>query len=129
MRVGIVPVGIMDTDVGAHTVGDELRLHVVFDHPDILFKCKFNRQRHDDLTGKSADLCFLRFLYGVPQYRAVFPFRRRVSREKDALVFETAFAGIIVRETVIVIVDSGAARVGCRRNSGTAFSSCDRLCF
>ena len=129
MRVGIVPVGVMDTDVGAHTVGDELRLHVVFNQLDILFKREFNRKRHDDLAGKAADLCFLRFFDGVPQYRAILPFGRRVCREKDALVFQSAFVRIIVRKTVIVVIDKSATDIRCRRDGGTSFSSCDRLCF
>ena len=122
-------VGVVDTNVGAHTVRDELRLNVVFDQPDILFKCKFNRQCHDDLAGKAADLCFLRFFDGVPQYRAFLPFGRRVSREKDAFVFQPSFAGIIVRKTVIVVIDKRTTDICRRRNDGTAFSSCDRLCF
>lgn len=129
MSVGIMTVIVVDTNVGAHTVGDELRLNVLFEQPDVLLERQLGRQRHDDLAGKSADLCFLGFFNGVPQYRAVLPFGRCVCREKDTLVFEPAFSAVIMRQPVIVVVDSGTARVGCRRNGGTTFSSCDRFCF
>ena len=105
MRVGIVPVGVVDTDVGAHTVGYELRLHVVFDQPDVLLQRQLDGKSNDDLASKAADLCFLRFFHGVPQYRTVLPCGRRVSREKDALVFESAFVRILVRKTVIFVID------------------------
>ena len=103
--MGIMTVIVVDTNVGAHTVGNELCLNVFFKQPDVLLQRQLNRQRHDDLAGKSADLCFLRFFDGVPQYRAVLPCGRRMSREKDALVFQSSFVRIIVRKTVIFVID------------------------
>ena len=120
---------VVDTNVGAHTVGNKLRLNVVFDQPDVLLERQLAGQRYDDLSCKPAYLRFLRFLYGVPQYRAVLPCGRRRRREKDALVFQTAFSAVIMRQPVVVVMDKRTADIRCRRDGGTSFSSCDRLCF
>ena len=80
MRVGIVTVGIVNGDVGAHSVINKIFLNIIRQQFYPLRFVKLNRQGNDQFACESAVLRFLGSFNRVPQNAPAFPFRRRVSR-------------------------------------------------
>ena len=80
---------------------------------------QLNGQGDAKRSGQSAVFCFLRFLYGVPKYRAVLPSCRSTVREKDVLPYEFLLAGIVWRSPQRAQSASQSARL-MRSSSTTA---------
>ncbi len=105
MRVGIVPVRVVDRHIGAHALADELLTDILRQQIDPVQPAQLNGQGDDELTGQSAVFCFLGFLHGVPENGAVLPLRRRTVREKDLLPDKPLLAGIVMLYAVVVVID------------------------
>ena len=67
MSMRVMPIGIVNAHVGAHPLRDKVRLNVFRQQFNPCVPVQFDGQSHDKLTRKAAVLCFLVFLYGVPQ--------------------------------------------------------------
>ena len=127
--VGIVTIGVMDSDIGAHPIGNKLTLDELRQQGLTLFPVKLHRQGDHKLPCQPAVFRLFGFFHGVPEYRSVLPLGRGVLRQKYALPDHPALAGVIVGNAVIVVVDLTAAHIGGSSHSGAACSTADYFCF
>ena len=75
MGVGIVTIGVVDRNVGAHSFIHELLSDKLLQKLDLLLARQLDGQRGDKFPRQTAVLGFLRFLHGVPEFFPVLPFR------------------------------------------------------
>ena len=127
MRMGIVAVRVMDRHVRAHPLVDKLLADKLRQQIDPFQLAQFNGQSHNELTGQSAVLCFLRFFHSVPELRTILPFRRGTVWEKDMLPDKALLTRVIMLYAVVVVINGGATHIGRGRASGTACPSADDL--
>ena len=102
----IVTIGVVDSSIGAHSIGHKLLPDKVLQQFDLLLTAQFNGQRHDELTGKSAVFCCFHFLHGVPELFSVFPFLRAAisATSSTALVIvgDAPIARVALAQSVMV---------------------------
>ena len=73
MGVGIVAICVVDGNVGAHPVRNEIILYKLTHKSDPLAFAQLHGQCHDELTGKLTVLGFLVGLDSVPERFPVLP--------------------------------------------------------
>ena len=84
MGVGIVTIGVVDRNVGAHSFIHELLSDKILQKLDLLLARQLDGQRGDKFPRQTAVLGFLRFLHGVPEFFPVLPFRGAMSGRNTA---------------------------------------------
>ena len=109
MPMGIVTIGVVDSSIGAHSIGHKLLPDKVLQQFDLLLTAQFNGQRHDELTGKSAVLGRLDFLHGVPELFPILPFLRGIFRQKHFLPDKSLLFCVVMLYPIVIIIQAGTA--------------------
>ena len=107
--MGIVTIGVVDSSIGAHSIGHKLLPDKVLQQFDLLLTAQFNGQRHDELTGKSAVLGRLDFLHGVPELFPILPFLRGIFRQKHFLPDKSLLFCVVMLYPIVIIIQAGTA--------------------
>ena len=127
--VGIVTVGVVDGSVGAHSIGYKLLPDKILKQLDLFLTAQLYGQRHDELTGKSAVLGSLHFLYGVPELFPVFPFLRGVFRQKYLLPDKPLLFCVVVLYPIVIVIQAGTAQISGGGHSRAPCAPADHLRF
>ena len=67
MSMGIMTVRIVDTGISAHPFCHKIGLDKISQQGNPLVPAQFNGERHHELAGEAAVLCFFRFFHDVPK--------------------------------------------------------------
>ena len=113
MSVGIVAVRIVDTDIGAHPLCHKIGLNKICQQDNPLVPVQFDGERHHELTGKAAVLCFLGILHGVPKNFPICPFSRCHIRQKNLPPDKSPLPSVVMLNAIVIIVHPGTALVLC----------------
>jgi len=127
--MGIVAICVMDRHVRAHALTYKLFPDKLRQQIDPFILAQFNGESHDKLTGQSAVFRFLRILHSVPELCAILPFRRGTVWKKDMLPDKALLPGVIMLDTIVFVIDGGAAHIGRCRTSRAPGASADDLRF
>lgn len=79
--MGVMPIRVVDGEVGAHTLVYTFRLDEAAQKQQPIIPPKFNGQGNDQLASKAAVLGFLGRLHRCPQGLSVFPRCRGLGRQ------------------------------------------------
>ena len=127
--MGIMSIGIVDGKISTHPHIYKVLLNKILKQRDIAAVIQFYRECNNEFSCKSAVLCFLCLFYGIPKMFPVFPFSRSHRRKHHLLIDQTMFPGIVMLDSVIIIVHPTAAHIGGSRNRRPSGSTADDLGF
>jgi len=96
---------------------------------NLLLSTQLNGQGHDELTGKSAVLGSLHFLYGVPELFTILPFLQSVFWQKHVLPDKPLLFRVVVLYPVVIVVEAGTAQISGGGHSRASCASADHLRF
>ena len=125
--MGIVAVGVMDGNVGAHPLRHKLLPDEILQERGLLLPRELNGQRGDELPRQAAVLGFFRLLHGVPELLPVLPFQGCHWRQEHRLPDKPLFAGVVVLHPIVLVEHPGAAQIGGSGHSGAPRAPADHL--
>ena len=127
--MGIVTIGVVDSSIGAHSIGHKLLPDKVLQQLDLLLPTQLNGQGHDELTGKSAVFCCFHFLHGVPELFTILPFLRGIFRQKHLLPDKPLLFCVVMLNPVVIVIQTGTAQISGSGHGGAPCAPADHLRF
>ena len=125
--MGVVAVGVMDGNVGAHSLCHKLFPDEILQERGLLRPRQLDGQRGDELPRQAAVLGFLRFLHSVPKFFSVLPFRGSHWRQEHCLPGKPLFAGVVMLHPVVIVEHPGTAQIGRSCHGGAPRAPTDHL--
>ena len=127
--MGIVTIGVVDSSIGAHSIGHKLLPDKVLQQFDLLLTVQLDGQGNDKLTGKPAVLGCLDFFHGVPELFPVLPFLRGIFRQKYLLPDKPLFSRVVMLNPVVIIIQAGTAQISGSGHGRATCAPADHLRF